>query len=510
MSVSLEHLNTIMSDVQARLKSLPEHVTENDAFEKRISSVVKQIMGQVQQDPNPDVYRKMSFQSPVANGKLLGSKFARHGLTASDVEFLYDLQVAVARGGNGQGGPSEELTNAFKAISDAYYLPEDEVRKIDKGAIDNMYPRIPLSWYNNADRELAAKGMWWATQAYQNSQKAMDSAEAGYGQQLIGAEYIRDLWDAARSESRVFNLIPQFEMTDPTAYYPVEADLPEMLLFSEATSANATFNSTTKSGTRRVQVDAKKLGFHQQWSGDLDEDSLIPFVPFLRRQLALAAAHYSDSLVLNGDTTNAATGNINLNDADPADTKHYLAFDGIRKAGLVDNSANSKDAAGAVTYNLLRGQYARMKHEAHLIDWGHPTNPNDLIHVADLDTADAIANLDEVMTVDKFGTGATVLTGQQARIGQHPLIASMAMSKTQADGKVSTTAGNNVKGQVVAFNRNGFRVGWRRRIRIETFREIRADQNVIVIYMRLGFGRYSSSGGVGGIESADALYNISL
>ena len=62
-----------------------------------------------------------------------------------------------------------------------------------------------------------------------------------------------------------------------------------------------------------------------------------------------------------------------------------------------------------------------------------------------------------------MGPQATVLTGQQGRAGGSPLVSSMAMSKTEADGKVSTTGGNNVKGQLAAFNRRGFRVGWRRR-----------------------------------------------
>jgi hypothetical protein len=82
----------------------------------------------------------------------------------------------------------------------------------------------------------------------------------------------------------------------------------------------------------------------------------------------------------------------------------------------------------------------------------------------DPELGDKAAMLDEVITVDKFGSAATVLTGQLARIGQSPLITSIAMSLTEADGKVSTTAGNNTLGGSQAFNRRGFKVGWRRRI----------------------------------------------
>ncbi len=495
----------LLSDISARLKSLPEHVTSDTAFEARAKQIARQIVEEMITDPGSEFARKLKFGGGT-EPRLMGSKFARHGLTTGDVEFLYDLSLAEQRAGRGRG-PSPELEGAFNAISEACYLPEAEVKRIDQRAIDNLFPRIPVSSFAGTDRDLAAKGMWWATSAYKT---AMDTAESGYGSQLVGAQYVRDLWMAARTESRVFALIPSFEMTDPTVYLPVEADLPEMLLFSEATSASASANTSVNTGSNRVSITASKLGFTQYWSGELDEDSLIPFVPFLRQQLATATAHYMDSLVLNGDTTPTSTGNINLDDATPAATKHYLALNGIRKVGITDNTGNSKNVAGALTWSLLKEQQKRMRSETYLQDWGHPTNPQDLIYIADPDTADKAASLDEVITVDKFGPTATVLTGQLARIGQSPLISSMAMSKTEADGKVSTTSANNVKGQVAAFNRNGFRVGFRRRVRVETFRDIKTDQFVIALYVRVGMGRYSPTGAASGIECADVLFNINV
>ena len=494
-------LGSVLSDVQARIASLPDHVKATDAFDARVAGIVKSIIDGY--DGGSEFARRLKHGT---DGRLAGSKFARHGLDVADVEFLHDIAVAEQRAGRGRG-PSDELANAFKAISEAVYMDEAEVRRIDQRALDNLFPRVPVASFPVADRELAAKGLWWATGAYR---KAMDTAESGYGSQIVGAQYVRDLWQAARQDSRVFSLIDSFEMSDPTAYLPVEADLPEMLLFAEATSSSQSANTTSPTGSNRVTVSAAKLGINQAWSGELDEDSLVPFVPFLRGQLTKSVAHYMDSLVLNGDTTNAATGNINLDDADPADTKHYLAFNGIRKVGIVDNTGNSKNVAGPLTYALLKGQQSRMRSDTYLQDWGHPTNPADLIYVADPDTADKAALLDEVISVDKFGANATVLTGQLGRIGQSPLISSIAMSKTEADGKLSTTAGNNVKGQVVAFNRNGFKVGFRRRVRIETFRDIRTDQYILALYVRVGFGRYSPTGAASGIECADVLYNITV
>ncbi|NBT32898.1 MAG: hypothetical protein EBT13_13635, partial [Rhodobacteraceae bacterium] len=121
-----------------------------------------------------------------------------------------------------------------------------------------------------------------------------------------------------------------------------------------------------------------------------------------------------------------------------------------------------------------------------------------------------IARLTEVLTVDKYGPGATVLAGELLRIGRNPLITSMAMSLTDATGKVSNTGANNVKGQVVCANMRGLKAGWRRRVKVETERLIGSDQSRIVYSLRMGLGRFSPTGAASGIEFADVLYNISL
>lgn len=453
--------------------------------------------------PNDDAFvRKMRFgNAESANESLIGSKFSRHNLDASDVEWLYDIQASL----KGQkkvnegfySGPSEELERAFKAVSDAYYVPQEEIRRIDQRAIDDLYPRLP--------KESARY-----RKARSDAQRAMDTAESGYGQQLVGAQYVGDLWEAARPDSRVFGLIDTFEMSAPTAYLPVEVDVPEMLFVSESTANNSPNYATVKTGSNRVSVSASKFVIHQMWSGEMEEDSIVPFVPFLRRQAALGIAHYSDSLVLNGDNTNAGTGNINLDDADPADTKHYLAFDGIRHAAIVDNVANAKDAAGVVSVNLLRDLRGLMLDSARIVDWGHPTNSDDLVFVSDPETADRIQLLDEVLNWKLYNNRGSILNGEVGRIIGHPVISSMAVSKTEADFKVSNTGSNNTKGQVVAFNRRGFKVGWRRRIRVETERLPGSDQSRVVYSMRLGFGRFTPTGAASGIEAAAVLGNISL
>jgi hypothetical protein len=494
-------LEALAGDIKARLKALGEQIPDDQALEAKVKEHVQSLLDS---DEGAEIVRKLKF-GDEADPKLVGTKYARLGMSVADVEWMHDIQASLKGqkkvGSNGvHDGPSEELRNTFEAVSESKRVPSLVAKADDERHIEEMYRR----------RVLDRAGYERAMSAVGNVYGAMDTSEAGFGDELTGNQYIRELWTGARRASRVFGLIEQFDMTDPTAFLPVEADIPEMLFVSESTANNSANYNTVKTGSNRVQVDAKKFVIHQMWSGEMEEDSLIPFVPFLRRQQAVSLAHYSDSLVLNGDTTNAGTGNINLDDADPADTKHYLAFDGIRHAGLVDNTANRADIAGAITLGAFKSSRSRMLDTTYLHDWGHPISPDDLVYVADPETADNVAFLDEVLTVDKYGPQATILTGEQGRVLGHPLISSIAMSKTEADGKVSTTGANNTKGQLVGFNRRGYVVGVRRRLQVETERLPGSDQTRIVLSTRLGFGRFTPTGAASAIESADVMYNISL
>lgn len=488
-------LEALAGEIRQRFDGINDQISDqiSDAkLEELIKAQIELVIGSA----DTGIGRRPLFgQAP----ELIGTKYARLGLSVGDVEMLHNI-LSSAKDIGRSSGPSAELDATFKAISDGQYHTTAVAHAADLQAIEDMRTRGVFHVNGMFNR----RGYESAIQA------AMDTAESGFGSQLVGAQYVSELWEAARRESRVFNLLETFPMTDPTAYLPVEVDIPEMLFVAENTANNSSDYSTVKTGSQRVQVDAKKFVIHQMWSGEMEEDSIIPFLPFLRRQATLSIAHYSDSLVLNGDTTNAGTGNINLDDADPADTKHYLAFDGIRHAALVDNTGNGIDVAGAISLTQLNNMRGKMIDATRFVDWGHPTSPEDLVYVSDPETADKVALLDEVTTVDKYGPQASVMTGEVGRVLGHAHIASIAVSKTEADGKVSTTGGNNTKGQVVCFNRRGFKVGWRRQVMVETERLPGRDQTRLVYSLRLGFGRFSPTGAASGIEASSVAYNVSL
>jgi hypothetical protein len=117
----------------------------------------------------------------------------------------------------------------------------------------------------------------------------------------------------------------------------------------------------------------------------------------------------------------------------------------------------------------------------------YSVKPENLAWVVDASTYATWLGLTEVITIDKFGPNATVLTGQLATVDGIPVIVSGEMGLTEADGKISATPGNNTKGQAVCVYRPGWVVGFRRRVMASMTYIPYYDAYQLVATMRLAF-----------------------
>ena len=439
--------------------------------------------------------------------------------------------------GGGLSTPSkvttEPSTRGFNAIERGWLEVNPDVRKLPKDERDDWLrsnyelammimggtrqnPTIPSvepsaemkrGWQHHVF-ERSPEDIPWVSDGNGNRIRAMDTAETGYGLELVGAQYVSELWAAARNADTITGRIRTLPMAAPTVYVPIDGDLPEMLFVGESTSPTATAYTSSKTASNRVTLTAKKFTIQQIWSGELDEDSIIAFTPFLREKLNMSAGLHIGSSMFNGDETNAGTGNINLDDANPADTKHYLAYDGIRHYWLVDATGQGKAMAAALDFaeiNVARGKLNGadddVDNAVKNINWGQ--NPRDLLLVADWSTYMAMLDGDKVTTVDKYGPAATILTGELGSISGVPIISPGYATKTEADGKASTTEASNTKGQLTVMAPNGFLAGTRRDVQLFFDRIQRTDQFLFELYTRRAFTRF------GGNVSA-GIYDITV
>jgi len=402
---------------------------------------------------------------PEPGREMAGTRYARMGLNEIDVQMAHGILADAQRQGISRNGPSEELRGLVAALQ-------------ERAAADDGVPM-----------------------------RAMDTTDTSA---VVGVQYMTQMWDAATQSAVVAPLIRSFPMNAKTGYIPVFGAPPVPVAYPESTTDDPADYDTQDTTFARVSVTASKFGIHQKWSGEIEEESIVPFVQAIRERSQMSVAFYTDDIVVNGDTTLAATGNINSDDALLAANHRLVQFDGIRHAAIVDTTTNTAAIAGAsIALSDLTGLRPLCIDRTRLTDWAHPANPRDFIYLINPEGYDAVQNIDELVTVDKYGANATVLTGEVAAIGRNPLLVTMAVPLTEADGKVSTTAGNNTKDQVVAFNRNALSIGYLRQMTVETYRKAYKDQNGIIMFWRMALARYTPTGSAtSGTEWAAVLRNI--
>jgi HK97 family phage major capsid protein len=306
--------------------------------------------------------------------------------------------------------------------------------------------------------------------------KAMTSTGAATGAELVPENLAGEIWEDMFLASRIFADLPEMPMTSD----PQDIGLLGNMTFAKGVQNTAATAQDLATGESKLT--STELLAEVNWSYNLDEDAVIAMMPAFRLEAARAGAEYMDLFALNADATDAATGNINLDDADPADTSYFLTLgqDGLRHACLVDNTAMAAsvgaaldDAKVATIINRL-GKYALDLTNCRI--------------VPDVQTYLTMLSLTSVKTMDVYGAQATVATGELAKYRGIPILPSAGMPLTEADGKVSNTPASNTKGQLLAYNRLMWRRGSRRGLTIEIDRSIQQRKMIMVVSFRIAVG----------------------
>lgn len=310
--------------------------------------------------------------------------------------------------------------------------------------------------------------------------ESMHSTQSGYGDDFVPTVMANEVIEAARDQSTVLSKIPTvWDMPSNPFEVPVEGDDAQFYLTAENTDVPGTEATTSKAGTSKVTLTAKKITANVFLSGELDEDSIVAAQPYVQNQLAKQFAEAVDAMIINGDTATGSTGNINSDDAARAAGSVDLAFDGLRKhafAGTgMTTSIGTVDASSIMdTRKLLGGKYGN--------------NPDDLLIVSNPETYFQLQTLAQVETIDKVGSAATIVNGRLASIYGIEIVSSSQFGLTEADGKISTvTPANNVKGGFVIVHKPSMVFGWKRRMKLFVDYIQGTDQYQITAHSRLAF-----------------------
>lgn len=328
----------------------------------------------------------------------------------------------------------------------------------------------------------------------------MHTASQGFGQEWVPDVWSSELWRRATTENLILPLFKVIEM--PSNPYEIAIPGPDPMVYfvpetqdeDDLTLGVGNPIPPGRFGTGKVTLTARKLALRVGFSSELVEDAVIPLMPLYREQAMRVMADALDNVLLNGDTE-TGDGNINSSDAPLPPTDKTLAFDGLRKLPLVIDPSKAHNALGnAPSLELMRE--ARFK-----MPIRYALRQMHCAWIMDGSTYGKLLGLDEVLTVDKFGPSATVLSGELAKLEGVPIIVSPEMSTTQEDGLVGSSG--NTQGQAVCVYRPGWVVGYRRRITATMDYLPYFDSYQMVATVRLAFGRMDD-------DVASALFNIGI
>jgi phage head maturation protease len=387
---------------------------------------------------------------------------------AGDIAFLIETLASAKRNGRSRRGVSDA---AYKAL--AMRLESEEVR-------------------DSAPLQVAATAM---KMAGVKANEIAQSTLANYGDEWVGVAYSGQLWEAIRHETFVLNNLPQMEVPAgaESVVIPLEGTDPTWYKVGQSSGISANpggvvTNTVTAStmGTDNQTMTLAKLGARVLWTGEMEEDSVLPYVPQLQRQLVVSGSEYVEAAVIDGDTATGASTNINAIDTTPTGYEYFLTVNGFRKSPLITTTANSRDGAALTVEDWLETVKLMGSAGKNALD------RNKVAFIIDPSTHWKALQLAEFKTQDVF-TGATIEGGLLTKVWGYPQYLSAHMCKisgtglSNAAGAVDAdTAGNNTKGQILAVRWDQWLFGWRRRMTIETTRVAAADATEIVALMRFG------------------------
>lgn len=197
---------------------------------------------------------------------------------------------------------------------------------------------------------------------------------------------------------------------------------------------------------------------------------------------------------INGDTVLTANTNINLIDGTPASTLSYTGADGLRKTAFANSKAFD---VGALTFD----DYITL-----LNALGNNAVNEDMVYIHSLIARNAALNITEFKQAYVNGTSSTAITGRLPDFLGASVADTRWLPSANTAGKVSTTAGNNTKGSILAVHKSAVQHGTNGDYNIEVYRVPGKGLQVIGYY----FYGHAINSGLAGTDATVALgYNIS-
>lgn len=320
---------------------------------------------------------------------------------------------------------------------------------------------------------------------------------AGVGGEWIPDEFRTELYQTFQVPRGLRALLPSVQMERETLLIPKLSRGGRPFIKGVATDDLAKYQASTIE-TAQKTVRAKGLATLMNIDDAAGEDSAFAIIPALSRQIAQDLEDAFEDCMINGDTNATHQDDIanwNIRERWGASglggsSDHRRLFLGMRAAAF--DKGSTVDAG---TFNFA-------KFMSVVSQLGELAVGNKVCVVSPEALVANFLQLDQVVTLEKFGPQATVLTGELARLAGIPIVMSRFMSADMADTGLfaSGTAPADYKSGFLIFNTDSWYQYVRRQITIESDKEIASGVINLVSTMRA----------VMDSPDADALKNVAF
>lgn len=306
--------------------------------------------------------------------------------------------------------------------------------------------------------------------------KALSAVTAGGVDEWVPTDFTSELYQFVRLQTVVSRLFRTVTMPSNPYTFPIQVGRLASYKHTEQTSDSPTKMGLADAGggwSSNFTLTAEGHGTRLLMSKDAEEDSIVPLVSQAQSEIVTVFAEGREDVILNGDIV---TGTHQDLDVTAATDRRKIAT-GIRK--LANSASYTRDMA---TFNLSNLRLMR----GDLRKYG--VRPSNLAFITGIRGWLKFIDLPEVTTVDKYGPGATILSGELAKVDGIPIIVSEWIREDLNSAGIYPAAGQS-KTVTHLVNRDGFIIGERRNASVQLLKELYAesDQDALVCRERFAF-----------------------
>jgi len=295
----------------------------------------------------------------------------------------------------------------------------------------------------------------------------------------LAEEFSNSILEELKLDLKVEGLFPKITMPVNRNTFSIPAKVGEAVAYLIAPGDDAIESAISAS---KVSFQTKRIKTLIGLTDQADFETVTAIVDLVRNELVRSIARSTEKALIMGDA----------NGSNPNDVTK--AFDGLLKRA-VDGGMVVDNGGGAVTSAKIA--------EARKALGVYGVNLADVVIVAPVDVAFQMIELDEVITVDKYGASATILTGEIGKLWGMPIVVSEYISHTLKPDGTEGTPGTDDKTAVLIVNKQYFAVADRGVVGVETERKAVSSSTLYVGYRDIDF----NSVAIGSVAVA-ALTNV--